>query len=163
MRILALAVLLLISSGVHAAVEIKNQYFSLTLPGDWIEHPGSDAQQFVITSSARKAQVTVSALPLNAKGRDLGLIADKMLELRFKAEHDAAPDRKLSFETPWRSMPTGGGLQVNYMGHDSVGRYFFYTGFITETGVTSVTGELERGSEPALHAFYKEVLSNFGY
>jgi hypothetical protein len=53
--------------------------------------------------------------------------------------------------------------QINYMGHDSLGRYFFYTGFVTEMGITSVTGELERSDTSALHGFYKEVLNNFGY
>jgi len=49
------------------------------------------------------------------------------------------------------------------MGHDSLGRYFFCTGFVTEMGITSVTGELERSDKSALHGFYKEVLNNFGY
>jgi hypothetical protein len=86
-----------------------------------------------------------------------------MIELRFAAERKAAADRQLFFSVPWRSKPVGGGLQINYMGHDSVGRYFFYTGFVTETGITGVTGELEYSNEPALHGFYKEVLSSFGY
>jgi hypothetical protein len=66
------------------------------------------------------------------------------------------------FGAPWRSKPAGGGIQINYIGHDSVGRYFFYTGFV-ETGITGITGELEQSNETALHGFYKEVLSNFGY
>ena len=89
--------------------------------------------------------------------------SDKMLEVRFAAERKAAADRQLTFGAPWRSKPAGAGIQINYMGHDSLGRYFFYTGFITETGITGVTGELEHGDESALHGFYKEVLSNFGY
>jgi hypothetical protein len=147
----------------NAAVEIKNQYFRLTLPEDWMQQPSSDPEQFVFTSVVRKAQVTVSVMPMNAKGRNLDSIADKMLKIRFKAEHAVAPERKVAIGTPWRSNPAGGGVQINYLGHDNLNRHFFYTGFITDTGITNVTGELEESNEQILKAFYKEVLGNFGY
>jgi hypothetical protein len=63
----------------------------------------------------------------------------------------------------WRSNPADGGVQVNYFGQDSLGRRFFYTGFVLEDCVLNVTGELVNASEAQLHAFYKEVLSNFRY
>jgi hypothetical protein len=152
-----------VATEAKSAVEIRNQYFRLDLPGDWIQQPSSDPEQFVFTSAARKAQVTVSVLPMNAKGRDLDPVVGKLLEVRLRAEHAVAAGRQVTIGTPWRSHPSGGGVQVNYLGHDDLGRYFFYTGFVTDTGITSVTGELEQSSEPALHAFYKEVLGNFGY
>ncbi|KRD79846.1 hypothetical protein [Lysobacter sp. Root983] len=163
MRFQAIAILFFALSGAAAAVEIKNQYFHLNLPGDWQQQEGADSEQFIVTSDSRQAQVTISYVPMNAKGRDLEQIANKLLEFRFAAEREAAADREIFFSEPWGSKPQDGGLQVNYMGHDSLGRYFFFAGFITETHTTSVTGELEHSNEPALHAFYKEVLSNFGY
>lgn len=164
MRSFCFAVLLfVVASGANAAVEIKNQYFRLSLAKDWVQQPSSDPEQFVFTSGSREAQVTVSFMPMNAKGRNLDSLADKMLELRLKAEHAVASERRVFIGTPWRSNPAGGGVQINYLGHDNLGRYFFYTGFVTDTGITSVTGELEQSNEQALQAFYKEVLGNFGY
>ena len=164
MKVLVVACLLLVSlSGAYAAVDIKNHYFRLSLPGDWVERKGSDSEQFIVTSASRSAQLTISVVPMSAKGKNLEQIAEKMLEFRFAAERKAAADRQLVFGAPWRSKPVGGGVQINYMGHDSVGRYFFYTGLVTEAGVTSVTGELEHSDEATLHDFYKEVLNSFGY
>ncbi|WP_240127106.1 hypothetical protein [Thermomonas alba] len=158
-----LLVLLFLYTGASGAVEIKNDYFRLSLPGDWKQQKGSDPEQFVVVSDSRKAQITISYIPMNAKGRDLNVIASKLLEFRFAAEREATPDREVFFSEPWSSAPASGGIQVNYMGHDSLGRYFFFSGFITETHTTSVTGELEHSDEPSLHAFYREVLTNFGY
>ena len=163
MRLRATAILLFALSGAASAVEIKNPYFHLTLPGDWKQQEGTDPEQFVIASASRKAQITISYVPMNAKDRDLEQIANKLLEFRFAAEREAAPDREVFFSEPWGSKPDAGSLQVNYMGRDSLGRYFFFAGFVTETHTTSITGELEYSNEPALHAFYQEVLSNFGY
>jgi hypothetical protein len=155
--------LLLSFSGAIAAVEIKNSFFHLNLPGDWKEQAGSSPQQFIVSSESRKAQVTISYIPMKAQGRELDEIADKLLEFRFAAEHEAASDREVFLGEPWRSTSSDGSVQVNYMGRDSLGRYFFFTGFITETHTVSVTGELEFSNQPALHRFYQEVLSNFGY
>ena len=163
MRRLAAAFLLLALCGASHAVEIKNEYFHLNLPGDWREEPGASAEQFVVVSDSRKAQVTVSYVPLAAASSDLERVAQKLLELRRQAELEAASDRQVILTEPWTSRPSGGGIQVNYLGHDSLGRHFFFAGFVTETHVTSVTGELEFSNEASLHAFYQEVLSNFGY
>jgi hypothetical protein len=149
-------------SGASGALELQNQHFRLSLSGDWAEQPGSDPQQFVFASKARRAQLTVSYLPMNTRGRNLEQIGAKLLELRFNAERKAAPNRQLFFGEPWTSRPSGRGLQINYLGHDDRGRFFFFAGFITEDRVTSVYGELQNGDESHLRAFYREVLSNFG-
>jgi hypothetical protein len=164
MRVPVIGLLLLFSAPqIHSAVNVRNHYFRLALPGDWALRKGEDPEQFVFISAARSAQVTISVLPMNAKGKNLEQITDKLLEVRLAAERKTAADRQIFFSAPWRSMPAGGGIQINYMGHDSLGRYFFYSGFVTETGITSVTGELVHSNEPALRDFYKEVLNNFGY
>lgn len=150
-------------SGAASAVEIANPYFHLDMPGDWLQQPTSDPDQFVITSESRKAQLTISYVPMNAKGRDLKQIGNKLLEFRFSAEQEVAGDRGLVFSDPWGTEHPDGTIQVNYLGHDTLGRHFFFSGFVTETHTTSVTGELEQSSEPALHDFFQEVLSHFGY
>ena len=114
MRVLVVAFLhLLLLSGAHAAVDIKNHYFHLNLPGDWVEQTSADPEQFIVTSASRKAQLTISVVPMNAKGKNLEKIAYKMIELRFAAERKAAADRQLFFSVPWRSKPVGGGLQID--------------------------------------------------
>ena len=157
------AFLCLALSGAVGAVEIKNPHFFINLPGDWKEQPGSSAEQFILTSDSRKAQITISYIPMNAKGRNLEEIANKLLEFRFAAERSAVPGREIQLGEPWGSKGPDGAVQVNYMGRDNLGRFFFFAGFVTETSTVSVTGELEHSDQEALHAFYKEVLSNFGY
>jgi hypothetical protein len=159
----AAAIVLLALSGAVSAVEIKNQHFRLNLEGDWKQQAGTNPEQFIVTSASRKAQITISYIPMNAKGRNLEEIANTLLEFRFDAERKAASDREVFFSEPWGSRADDGSLQVNYMGRDSLGRYFFFAGFITKSQTTSVTGELEHSDQSALHAFYQEVLGNFGY
>lgn len=156
-------IILLLLSGAAAAVEISNPYFHLVLPGDWEQQESADPEQFVVSSPIRRAHITISYVPMNTKGRDLETIADKLLELRFAAERAATSDREAFYSEPWGTKLEAGVLQVNYMGRDSFGRYFFFAGFVTETHVTNITGELEDSNEPALHAFYQEVLGNFRY
>jgi hypothetical protein len=155
--------LFLLLSGAVEAVEIKNQYFFINVPGDWKESPGSTPEQFVLTSESRRAQITISYIPMNAKERNLEEIANKLLEFRLAAERDATPDREIQIGEPWGSKGPDGAVQVNYLGRDNLGRYFFFAGFVTETSTVSVTGELEHSDQAALHPFYQEVLSSFGY
>jgi hypothetical protein len=78
-RLVASFLLCLSLSGAYAAVDIKNYYFRLSLPGDWIERKGSDSEQFIVTSASRKAQLTISVVPMSARAENLKQIADKML------------------------------------------------------------------------------------
>jgi hypothetical protein len=149
--------------GAAAAVEIKNEYFQLNLPGDWHQEKGASPEQFIVVSDSRRAQITISYVPLTAEDTDLQRVADKLLELRLQAEREAAPDRTVSLGKPWSSRPADGGVQINYFGHDSLGRHFFFAGFVTKTHAVSVTGEIEYSSERSIQEFYKEVLSHFGY
>ena len=163
MRLLAATLLLSLFCGSAAAVEIKNDYFRLSLPGDWHQEDGASPEQFIVVSDSRKAQITISYVPMSATESDLQRVADKLLELRLRAEREVTPERVVSLGEPWVSNPADGGVQVNYLGHDSLGRHFFFAGFVTETHVTSVTGELEHSNESAVRSLYKEVLSNFSY
>jgi hypothetical protein len=163
MKIIATAIILLSLSGVVSAVNFTNPYFHIDLPGDWTQQEGSDPEQFVFTSASRNGQITMSSVPMNTKGQDLERIANKLLEIRFAAEHESSTDREVFTSEPWGTKLEDGALQVNYMGRDSLGRHFFYTGFVTEAHITNVTGELMNGNEPALHAFYQEVLGGLRY
>ncbi len=144
-------------------VHFQNHAFSIDLPPGWMQKTGGSAEQFIFENPQRAAYLTISYVHMNAAGRDLDEIANKVLEIRIEEDRKAASGRELVLGEPWRSNPEDGGVQINFFGHDSLGRRFFYTGFVVEDRVVNVTGELVNASEAQLHAFYKEVLSNFGY
>lgn len=54
-------------------------------------------------------------------------------------------------------------MQVNYVGYDNFGRYFFYSGFVESCRLISITGELIGGDPASLEEFLKEVLTNFRF
>jgi len=144
-------------------MEIRNPYFYLNLNVDWFQEETTDEEQFLFRSKSKNAYLTVSCQPMNAKGYDLKKISNKLLETRFEAERNLPDGREVALAEPWGTEMPDGTLQVNYFGRDSHGRYFFYTGFITETHTTNITGELLDGNQPELEEFYKFILSNFGF
>lgn len=161
MRGLTVFILLLGCGGAANAVEIKNDYFWLDLPGDWRQERTVVPSQFVVTSRSSKAQITLSYLPISAQENDLQRIADRLFATRKNALREV--DRTVVFHESWSSKPADGGIQVNFIASDRAGRRFFYVGFVTQTHVTSVTGELEFRSNRRIREFYRKVLSHFSY
>jgi hypothetical protein len=145
------------------AIELRSPYYKIELQGDWRVEASADPIQRILVSDSRRAQLTLSHVAMDARGRDLGEIARKLIEFRLKAERDATPGREVIIQEPWSSVPAPGSIQVNYMGKDSLDRYFFYVGFVTEAHVVNITGEVEKGSDEALRALYIEALANFGF
>jgi len=141
-------------------MQFDTPYFGLDLSDEWTGGPGEDAEQWIFQAPARKAEVIVSVMGLDAAGLDLEPIGEKILEHRRRAEVECAPDRAVSLAEPWTSVaPDGRGRQLNFLGCDDQDRHFFYAGFLHDGGLLNVRGELLDADSAAIEDLFREVLS----
>ncbi len=144
-------------------MRVDNEYFALSLYGDWVEERVNDPEQYVFHCQLRKARLTISCAVIDFKAMDLERIADGVLDARYRAETEIASDRDVYLGKPWASLLPGNVMQINYVGYDNFERYFFYSGFVESCRLISITGELVPGDPVSLEEFLKEVLTNFRF
>lgn len=160
--ILTLALLLTTTQQVIAMVNFDNGVFRLSLDGDWMKNNTKNENQFVFVSNDRNSQITISYDLYQIPDEKIENVANELLQIRFESEHKADSEREVFIGEPWVSQAKGG-VQINYIGRDSLNRYFFYTGFVLSDRVVNVYGEIEHSSKEEIEKFYGQVLSNFGY
>jgi hypothetical protein len=146
----------------QAEVNYKNHYIRIHLKDDWIQIQSLTKSQLSFSSMMHSAGITISETRLSTSDSDLHRVADELIRIRIEVEKELQPNSAISYSKPW-STKYDDGLQVNYMGHDDQGRYFFFTGFIVKKRVISVYGELNDGSESSLRRFFQETLSSIEY
>ena len=151
----ALAIVFLISiSWACAAMELKNEYFTINLSDQWKQKETGNPEQWVFES--QEGQITLSVVAMNASKSDLERIANKLLEIRYDVEMKVRTNPAMT--EPWGTEHPDGTLQINYMGRDDDKNYFFFSGYVMPQGTLSVTGELKNGSDEKIRELFQEVL-----
>lgn len=145
-------------------MDVDNDHFTLFLPEDWTGKKEDDPEQHIFHSVMRGAHLTISSVIIDFGHKSTDEIADKLLEVRHKAEIELASDRKVFLSNPWSTVFAADDVvQVNYFGYDSLDRYFFFTGFIEKFRIISITGELIQGDHSSLEKFFQETLGSFRF
>jgi hypothetical protein len=137
----ALATLLasMFATTATAGVDLRQDEFTLTLAGDWMQVKSLDPEQFSFESKQKKTSVVLSVMTgMRIPQVRLVETAKKFAELRKQAEQKARVDRHIQWGDQWVELkPTGDVAEVAYAAFDPKGTVFRFFGFVTQRKVLS--------------------------
>lgn len=111
---------------------IEDPHFTLDLGEDWEHLSTDDPKQYNFRDAVRDVAVTLSAIPLDLTAETLDEFTSMFVELRLKAEGEAATafhHRPTIFEPV--VVPQPWGRAIAFYGYDDGGRRFGFSGSIT--------------------------------
>lgn len=158
----ALFILVFLPMAVQAAVDYKDDDFSIKLGSDWVHVSCDEKDHVAFMSKAQDISIKISSVSFHFDPAKFELAPKKTIEFFLKSERDKNPNGAVTI-VDYSVSTINGGYSATYSGHDNKGRSFKWIGFFHKEQFIYLYLETPIRLESNLEPTAKVALQNFRY